>query len=112
MHPAGVNYVNKQGTRSKKSWQECKSCKKKTRSLRWSNKLDGFVCYHCYIKEHPMIKGYSYNQITLEKALNRIYEVKTCINKKGYLKTSPISFPKCLAGCKFKIQLIENAENK
>jgi len=89
--------------------KNCMDCGKKVRKFRsYKNK---FLCYNCYIKKlHRIEISRNYNRISFEKAINRIYEVKGYVTKKGYIKAMSSSFPNCLIGHKFKIQIIEKEE--
>ncbi|MFW9872023.1 MAG: hypothetical protein ACFFG0_02900 [Candidatus Thorarchaeota archaeon] len=47
------------------------------------------------------------NLKTIEEVLNKVYEVKYYINKRGYRNGYIQSFPKCMIGKKFKIVLVK-----
>ena len=92
--------------KSRKSWQECNKCKKKTRSLRTDE--NGFVCFHCYRKTikrtiipDPITSKARHPGFSMEKALEKEYTVVSSGN--GW----HCNFPQVLAGYKFKIKLIK-----
>ena len=58
-----------------------------------------FLCYTCYCKKIHRIEIGGYSGFTLGQAINKIYKIPP---------SRIISFPKVLAGKKFKITLIEN----
>ena len=99
-------YPTKIGTKSKKTWQICKKCSKRTRSLRYG-KRGGFLCYTCWIKEHHPINCGRGPIVPLEEVLSRVYEVKGYINKTNGQISASIGFPSILIGHKIKIVLVD-----
>lgn len=67
------------------------------------------LCFNCYQKSVKLIISGSYwKGKKIEDVLNKVYEVKSRINTKGYEISKQISFPKCMINKKFKIVLVEN----
>ncbi|MEK6884591.1 MAG: hypothetical protein AABY22_33470 [Nanoarchaeota archaeon] len=100
--------------KSKKSWQTCYKCKKMTRSLR-RDKEGGNVCSNCSKKEYHIISAPPFKpRLSLEEALNKIYEVRTqkIIYKSGkhngkVALTSQIHVPQALIGHKVRLTLAD-----
>jgi hypothetical protein len=96
--------------RSRKTWQDCNKCNRKTRSLRTDE--DGFVCFNCYRKglkvtliPDPINSTAKRPSFSLDKALEKEYTVVSAGN--GW----HTMFPQVLAGYKFKIKLIKEEDD-
>jgi len=94
--------------KSRKTWQLCNKCDKKTRSLRLDE--GGFICYDCFRSQEknslirmPIIDSSKKSRgCSLKDALNKEYTVKSYKNG-----GAGCSFPSVLIGYKFKIKLIK-----
>jgi len=62
------------------------------------------LCYSCYLKKIHIVGGGGIGY-SLKEALDKVYEIKSYTNKKGYTHVNGIHFPKILIGNKFKIKL-------
>lgn len=82
----------------------CMECNNYTRSFR--SFRGQYLCYKCYSKKITIIQSGRKLGITLKQALDKIYEPRTYISKKGRIQ-SVISIPQILIGHKFKFVLIE-----
>ena len=80
---------------------KCDDCNKKTRRPRI---IKGkFLCYQCSVKEINLMPNSHIQK--MEKVLNKTYEVRGYLSKKGTI-TASCTFPSILIGHKFKIKLI------
>lgn len=110
----GRNYI-----KSRKNWQKCSKCKRKTRSLRKS-KDDEIVCFNCSMNERHRIGGPINRKphFTLKEALDRVYKVRTTktVYKSGRFKGVAKLFPKihvpqALIGHKVKLSLADDDDD-
>lgn len=94
------------GTKTRKTWQICSGCGKKTRSIRWNNSLNGFVCWNCYKKEFNIIPAPLGNsKRSLSEVLDKVYEVKRYKRKTSRGFTARINLSPILIGHKIKFRL-------
>ena len=90
----------------------CQECGKLTKTLHMRKGM--FLCWGCYRKTIHIINysgGIKTNTQTIEKALNKTYEVKGYLTKNGTIQSS-CSFPSILIGHKFKVTLIDVKSQK
>ena len=80
----------------------CEDCGRQMRRFRVMEKK--YVCYSCSRKYINVIG--SANPLTLEKALNKVYEIKGYVNGQGQM-IAYRSFPTTLIGHKVKLLLIK-----
>jgi len=71
----------------------CRKCRSKLDTFRYQMSASNYIC--------------KTNNKTIEQILNKVYEIKGYVTKKGYLKSRVISFPRCMINRKFKIILVK-----
>ena len=87
----------------------CDNCKKKYREIIYFK--GKFICRHCLKKVENKLGKISHNKIqTLQKALDKTYEIKGYINR-GYI-VAYRTFPQILIGHKVKLKLADGKSKK
>lgn len=81
----------------------CGDCGKQIRNVHIYR--DKFLCWNCYREKGNMI-NFGGEPLTLEKALDRVYEIRGNITKKG-LTGGFRNFPQVLIGHKVKLVLVK-----
>lgn len=86
---------------------KCDSCEKLRRRRGMIVYKGKFYCGVCKAKFRTNVSPVHNPHISLEEALNKIYEIKGYLNKKNGCLSSHQSFPSILIGHKVKLVLVK-----
>ena len=84
----------------------CSDCSLKYRKLRvYKQKM---LCWNCYRKSVSWMPSPGQSIVTLEKALERVYEIRGYLNKNSTRLVTYCSFPSILIGHKVRLILCDD----